>query len=70
VIPASLWLTAVSAPGLLTGRAYSAPPLKLQARGLGEFGITTAWLLIVVGSDFVRRLDFSFTPVAAGLGFD
>jgi 1,4-dihydroxy-2-naphthoate polyprenyltransferase len=77
VIPAGLWLTTVSAPGLigiglaglLTGWAYSAPPLKLQSRGIGEFGITTAWLLIVLGSDFVQRHDFSFTPVAAGLGF-
>ena len=77
VIPAGLWLTAVSGPGLigiglaglLTGWAYSAPPLKLQSRGLGEFGITAAWLLIVVGSDFVQRHDFSFAPVAAGMGF-
>lgn len=77
VIPAGLWLTAVSAPGLiaiglaglLVGWAYSAPPLKLQGRGLGEFGITAAWLLVVVGSDFVQRHDFSFAPVAAGLGF-
>jgi 1,4-dihydroxy-2-naphthoate polyprenyltransferase len=77
VIPAGLWLAAVSAPGLigiglaglLTGWAYSAPPFKLQSRGLGEFGITVAWLLVVVGSDFVQRHAFSFTPVAAGLGF-
>ena len=77
VIPAGLWLTAVSAPGLIgiglaglfAGWAYSAPPLKLQSRGLGEYGITAAWLLIVVGSDFVQRHEFSFTPVAAGLGF-
>jgi 1,4-dihydroxy-2-naphthoate octaprenyltransferase len=77
VIPAGLWLASVSAPGLigiglaglLTGWAYSAPPLKLQSRGIGEFGITAAWLLIVLGSDFVQRHDFSFTPVAAGLGF-
>lgn len=77
VIPAGLWLTAVSAPGLiaiglaglLVGWAYSAPPLKLQSRGLGEFGITAAWLLIVVGSDFVQRHDFFFAPAAAGLGF-
>lgn len=77
VIPAGLWLTAVSDAGLiaigvlglLTGWAYSAPPFKLQANGLGEFGITLAWLLIVVGSDFVQRHAFSFMPVAAGLGF-
>lgn len=77
VIPAGLWLTAVSGPGLigiglaglLTGWAYSAPPFKLQSRGLGEFGITAAWLLIVVGSDFVQRHELSFAPVATGLGF-
>jgi 1,4-dihydroxy-2-naphthoate octaprenyltransferase len=77
VIPAGLWLTVVSAPGLvwiglaglLAGWAYSAPPFKLQSRGLGEFGITAGWLLIVVGADFVQRHDFDFAPVAAGLGF-
>jgi 1,4-dihydroxy-2-naphthoate polyprenyltransferase len=77
VIPAGLWLTFVSAPGLiliglmglLVGWAYSAPPLKLQSRGLGEFGITAGWLLVVVGSDFVQRHGFAFTPIAAGLGF-
>jgi 1,4-dihydroxy-2-naphthoate polyprenyltransferase len=77
VVPAGLWLTAVSAPGLiwiglaglLVGLAYSAPPLKLQSRGLGEFGITAGWLLVVVGADFVQRHGFSFAPVAAGLGF-
>lgn len=77
VIPAGLWLTAVSGPGLIgiglagliIGWAYSAPPFKLQGRGLGEFGITAAWLLIVVGSDYVQRHDLSFAPVAAGLGY-
>jgi len=77
VIPAGLWLTWVSAPGLiliglaglLVGWAYSAPPFKLQSRGLGEFGITAGWLLIVVGADFVQRHGFDFAPVAAGLGF-
>jgi len=77
VIPAGLWLTAVSAPGLIwiglaglvVGWAYSAPPLKLQSRGLGEFGITAGWLLVVIGSDFVQRHGFAFTPVAGGLGF-
>jgi 1,4-dihydroxy-2-naphthoate octaprenyltransferase len=77
VIPAGLYLTAVSAvgliwiglAGLIVGWAYSAPPFKLQGRGLGEFGITAGWLLVVIGSDFVQRHAFSFTPVAAGLGF-
>ena len=77
MIPAGLWLTAHSAPGLIwiglaglvVGWAYSAPPLKLQSRGLGEFGITAGWLLVVVGTDFVQRRGFAFAPVAAGLGF-
>lgn len=77
VVPAGLWLTAVSDPGLIliglaglvVGWAYSAPPLKLQSRGLGEFAITAGWLLVVVGSDFVQRRGFAFLPVAAGLGF-
>jgi len=77
VVPAGLWLTAVSdrgliligLAGLVVGWAYSAPPLKLQSRGLGEFAITAGWLLVVVGSDFVQRRDFAFLPVAAGLGF-
>jgi 1,4-dihydroxy-2-naphthoate polyprenyltransferase len=77
VVPAGLWLAAVSssgllvigAVGLLTGWSYSAPPLKLQSRGLGEFAITASWLLVIVGSDFVQRQEFSFVPVAAGLGF-
>ena len=54
VIPPGLWLAAHSAPGLLVigaaglaaGWAYSAPPLKLQARGVGEFAITAAWALL------------------------
>jgi 1,4-dihydroxy-2-naphthoate octaprenyltransferase len=77
VIPAGLWLTAVTGSGLMliglagliVGWAYSAPPFKLQSRGLGELAITTGWLLVVVGSDFVQRRGFSFLPVAAGLGY-
>jgi len=77
VIPAGLWLTAASGPGLigiglaglLVAWAYSAPPLKLQSRGLGEFCITVAWLCVVVGSDFVHRHTLSFAPLAAGLSF-
>jgi len=77
VVPAGLWLTAVSGAelmliglaGLVVGWSYSAPPLKLQSRGLGEFAITAGWLLVVIGSDFVQRHGFAFVPVAAGLGF-
>lgn len=77
VVPAGLWLTARSAPGLIAigvaglviGWAYSAPPLALQARGLGEVAVVAALLLVVVGADFVQRRAFGFAPAAAGLGF-
>ena len=56
VIPAGLWLTAHSAPGLiwiggvglLIGWAYSAPPLQLMARGVGEAAIVAGWLMVVL----------------------
>lgn len=77
VVPMGLWLAALSAPGLawigaaglLAGLGYSAPPLRLQSRGLGEGSIIIAWLLVVIGTDFVQRHAFSFAPVAAGLGY-
>ncbi|HEX8989987.1 MAG TPA: prenyltransferase, partial [Rhodocyclaceae bacterium] len=77
VIPAGLWLTAHSAPGLLligvcgllVGWGYSAPPLHAVSRGFGEFSVTAGWVLIVVGTDFVQRRGFAFAPLAAGLGF-
>jgi len=77
VIPAGLWLAWLSGPGLIAiglaglvvGWAYSAPPFKLMARGLGEFGIVAGWLLIIIGTDFVQRGAFSPLPVMAGLSY-
>lgn len=77
VVPAGLWLAWHSAPGLiwiglaglLVGWAYSAPPLALMSRGLGELAVAAGWLIVVVGSDFVQRGDTAVTPLAAGLGF-
>ena len=77
VIPPGLWLAWHSAPGLLLiglaglliGWAYSAPPLKLMCRGVGEFAIVAAWLLVSVGADFVQRGAFSVAPAVAGLPF-
>lgn len=77
VVPAGLWLAWRSGPGLLgigfagmvLGWAYSAPPLKLASRGLGELAVAAGWLAVVVGADFVQRGAFAFAPVAAGLGF-
>lgn len=77
VIPAGLYLAALSdarligigIAGLTVAWAYSAPPFQLQARGLGEFGITGAWLLVVSGADFVQRHAWHAAPVVAGIGF-
>ena len=77
VIPAGLWLTFHSASGLiligllglLVAWAYSAPPLKLMSRGIGEGAITVGWLLVVLGTDFVQRGAFSALPLIAGLPF-
>ena len=77
VIPAGLWLTAHSAgglvwiglAGLLIAWGYSAPPLKLMARGLGEGAIAAGWLMVVLGTDFVQRGEFAARPLVAGLPF-
>lgn len=77
VIAGGLWLASQSGHGLvalglsgvLLAWAYSAPPGRLQSRGLGELTIASAWLLVVVGSDYVQRGAFDFTPIAAGTSF-
>lgn len=60
-----LWT--IGAIGLVLAWAYSAPPLRLSGRGVGEFVIAAAWLLVVLGADIAQRQAWSFAPVAAGL---
>lgn len=55
--------------GLFIGWAYSAPPLKLNSRGLGEICVAAGFLLIVVGADFVQRGAISITPWLLGLPY-
>ncbi len=77
VIPAGLWLAWQAGPGLIliglaglfTGWAYSAPPLALMRRGMGEAAIIASWLLVVIGADYVQRGEFSALPAAAGLSY-
>jgi 1,4-dihydroxy-2-naphthoate polyprenyltransferase len=77
VIPAGVWLTlhseagllAIGTAGLFIGWAYSAEPLKLNSRGLGELCVAIGFALIVVGTDFVQRKAFSATAFSAALPY-
>lgn len=77
VAVAGLWLMARSAPqllyvglaGLFIGWAYSAPPFRLNSRGLGELSVAAGFLAITVGSDFVQRKGFSAEPFIVGLSY-
>jgi 1,4-dihydroxy-2-naphthoate octaprenyltransferase len=52
--------------GALIGWAYSAPPLSLNSRGLGELCVASSFWLLVAGADFAQRGTFSLTPLFAG----
>ena len=60
-----LW--ALGGAGLAMAIAYSAPPLRLSARGVGEAMIATAWLLVVIGADVAQRGSWSSAPLIAGV---
>ena len=62
-------LLAIGALGLLVGWAYSAPPLRLNSRGIGEVCVALGFGLIVVGTDFVQRSAFSSAPVLAAVSY-
>jgi len=77
VVLAGLWLMSVSAPsllwigaaGLAIGWTYSAPPLKLNSRGLGEACVWAGFALIAIGADFVQRASVSTFPLVAVTGY-
>lgn len=77
VIPAGLWLINQSGDtllwiglaGLFSAWAYSATPFKLQSRGLGEFTIILAWLMVVIGSNYVQSQSLNPTALYAGLAY-
>jgi 1,4-dihydroxy-2-naphthoate polyprenyltransferase len=62
-------LLVIGAVGLLIGWAYSASPLRLNARGLGELCVLTGFLGVVVGADFVQRQEFSLQPFLIGMPY-
>jgi 1,4-dihydroxy-2-naphthoate octaprenyltransferase len=56
--------------GLFTGWAYSAPPLRLSARGLGELSVGLGFgLLIPVGAAYVQLAEVDMLALSAGLPF-
>ena len=71
-----LWLVALTGPvlilfgvaGVVISIIYSAPPLALSYRGLGELAITLAFgILPVSGAYYVQTGTFSLLPVWVGL---
>ncbi len=62
-------LLALGVLGLLFGWAYSAPPLALMTRGLGELTVGFTWFLVVVGADYVQRGNFVAMPFSAALSY-
>lgn len=77
VIPCGIWLAQASGPGLLLigaaglliGWTYSAPPLQLMARGLGEPAIALAWSLVVIGASYVQLHRFDMLPMLVSAGY-
>lgn len=55
--------------GMLIGWAYSAPPLSLNSRGLGELCVLAGFLGIVIGADYVQRQAFSYLPLLVGVPY-
>ncbi|MEW6445923.1 MAG: prenyltransferase [Pseudomonadota bacterium] len=65
-----LGLVWVGLAGLLIGWAYSAPPLALNSRGLGELSVALGFgLLMPLGADMVQRHAFDPLPMLAGLPY-
>jgi len=62
-------LLVIGLTGLLIAWCYSAPPLQLMSRGLGEFAVAAAWWLVVVGADYSQRGQFFIIPAWVGVSF-
>ena len=70
LIPGGLPLLALGLVGMTLGWAYSAPPLALNRRGLGELTVAAGFgLLMPVGADLIQRGTLHTLPIWAGLGF-
>ncbi len=64
----SLWLFLIGGIGLLTGFFYSAPPLSLAGRGLGEITVGLDFgILAVTGAYVAQTGHLDLTPIVAAL---
>jgi 1,4-dihydroxy-2-naphthoate octaprenyltransferase len=76
-IAGGLWLISVAGAGLFwiglgglaIGWAYSAPPLQLNSRGVGELCVAAGFLLVVAGADLVLRGTMALQPWLAGVPY-
>lgn len=61
----ALWV--MGSMGVFLGWAYSAPPIHLNGRGIGELSIALGFgLLIPLGADYVQRGSLDWLPIVAG----
>lgn len=63
------WVIVLGLAGLLLAWAYSAPPLALMKRGLGEFVVALVWSLVVIGADAVQRGSVFIIPVVTSVSY-
>jgi 1,4-dihydroxy-2-naphthoate octaprenyltransferase len=67
-ITGSLTLLAIGAAGIAVGLAYTAPPLKLVYRGLGEIAVFCGFgPIMLVGSYVVQTGNLAWEPVVASI---
>ena len=71
LLPVGGWrLVVLGLSGLAIGWAYSAPPFRLSARGLGELAVAIGFgVLIPIGSAVVQTGYFAQTAAIAGLPY-
>ncbi len=62
-------LLVIGGAGLLIGWAYSASPLSLNGRGLGELCVLLGFMGVIIGANYVQCHAFSWQPVIVGLAY-
>lgn len=63
-------LVAIGFIGFIVGWGYSAPPLRLNSRGLGELAVGLGFgVLIPLGADYAQRGEYAILPVLAGIPY-